>query len=392
MKLRFLTSVLFLAVVTPIALSQQPQPPLTKGQVMDLVKLGMSGADLAEKIKIAGIDFEPADDYLQALRNAGTQDVVIQALRAAGPKPLTREQVGKLVADGVPNQRAATLVKQRGIDFPADDEYLRALQQSGADETLIAAVREAGAAVRAAALAPSPGPVRENPKDGLKYVWIPPGTFMMGCSLHDTECYASEDPPHQVTITKGFWLGQTEVTVGAYKRFVRVTGRKMPHAPNFNSDWANDNMPVVDVAWNDARDYCTWAGGRLPTEAEWEYAARGGSTQARYGNLDEIAWYDGNSDDQPHAVAQKRANAYGLYDMLGNVWEWVNDWYDQNYFRSSPAQDPAGPVNGAMRTLRGGSWDFYPGDVRVSARFGDSPGNKDYTVLGFRCGGEVFAP
>jgi formylglycine-generating enzyme required for sulfatase activity len=116
-------------------------------------------------------------------------------------------------------------------------------------------------------LGPAPGTVKTNPKDGLKYVWIPPGTFTMGCSSGDTECANDEKPPHKVTITKGFWMGQTEVTVGAYKRFVRLTGRKMPPDPNAN--WADDRLPVVSTDWNEAKVYCAWAGGRLPTEAEW---------------------------------------------------------------------------------------------------------------------------
>jgi formylglycine-generating enzyme required for sulfatase activity len=235
------------------------------------------------------------------------------------------------------------------------------------------------------------GAVRENPKDGLKYVWIPGGTFMMGCSPGDNECDADEKPPHQVTITKGFWLGQTEVTVGAYKRFAKATGRPMPHAPDFNSGWATDGMPIVNVDWNDAHDYCTWVRARLPTEAEWEYAARGGSAVSRYGPLDEIAWYQNNSGQRTHDVAQKRPNGFGLYDVLGNVWEWVNDWYDKNYYQHSPSQDPTGPASRQDRVLRGGSWGVNPGNVRVSVRDWYYPGVRGSND-GFRCGGEVFAP
>ena len=109
------------------------------------------------------------------------------------------------------------------------------------------------------------------------------GTFMMGCSPGDSECDAGERPAHQVTITKGFWMGQTDVTVAAYKRFAAATGKQMPAEPNYsgrplNPGWSDDAMPIVDVTWYEAQAYCGWAGGRLPTEAEWEYAARAGST------------------------------------------------------------------------------------------------------------------
>ncbi len=263
-----------------------------------------------------------------------------------------------------------------------------------------------------------PGAVRENPKDGLKYVWIPPGTFMMGCSPGDSECQDDEKPAHRVTITKGFWLGQTEVTVGAYKRFARGTGRAMPEEPKFqnnalNPSWGNEQMPVVNVSWSDAVAYCRWAGGRLPTEAEWEYAARAGSTEAHYGSIDDVAWYADNSgrsridtkrifsEEQNnylerlaanwirmHEVAQKRANAWSLYDMLGNVWEWVNDWYDEGYYQNSPSQDPSGASSGKFRLLRGGSYDYPPERVRVSDRGRLVPGDTSH-IRGLRCGREA---
>jgi formylglycine-generating enzyme required for sulfatase activity len=371
----------FLALVVDRALPQQANPPLTKDQVVDLVKFGMDGAELAKRIKERGIDFEPSDDYFEALRKAGAQEPVLQALREVKPKPLTREQVGKLVAGGVPSERAAALVKQHGIDFQADEQYFDTLRLAGADDTVIAALRKASKEAR----------VRVDPKDGLKYVWIPPGTFIMGCSPGDNDCYNDEKPAHQVTITKGFWIGQTEVTVGAYKRFVQGRGRQMPDAPTFSSGWADENMPIVNVTWDDARDYCGWAGGRLPSEAEWEYAARGQTTDARYGNLDEVAWYGRNSSNQTHPVAQKRANGFGLFDVLGNVWEWVSDWYGENYYQNSPGQDPAGPVSGQLRVLRGGSRRDSTRALRVSFRNWGSPANRNDNN-GFRCAWEAVSP
>jgi formylglycine-generating enzyme required for sulfatase activity len=226
------------------------------------------------------------------------------------------------------------------------------------------------------AVAPSEE-VKVNPKDGLKYVHIPAGTFTMGCSPGDEECQADEKPAHKVTLTKGFWMGQTQVTVGAYKRFIAATGRKIHSAPSFNPNWSLENLPIVSVTWDEAHDYCAWAGGRLPTEAEWEYAARSGSTEAGYGSLADIA---SNSPygSLPRAVGQKRANGFGLFDVLGNVSEWVNDWYDDKYYQHSPSVDPPGPPGDGSRVLRGGPLTNTPWIVRVSYRDRKDPGGRDF--------------
>jgi formylglycine-generating enzyme required for sulfatase activity len=215
----------------------------------------------------------------------------------------------------------------------------------------------------------------------------------MGCSQGDTECADDEKPAHRVTISKGFLMGQTPVTVSAFRRYSRATARAMPTPPDFNAGWTNQEMPIVNVTWDGAVAFCGWAGGRLPTEAEWEYAARAGTTGSRYGLIDDVAWYASNRGNKTHDVAQKRPNAFYLYDMLGNEWEWVSDWYLGNYYAVSPERDPRGPETALLRVIRGGSWNDDPVGVRVSSRTGREPPSfyRD-SNLGLRCVREVASP
>jgi formylglycine-generating enzyme required for sulfatase activity len=224
------------------------------------------------------------------------------------------------------------------------------------------------------ASARQPGTTRVNPKDGLTYVWIPPGTFTMGCSWGDAECDDDEKPAHRVTITHGLWIGQTEVTQAAYQR---AMGTNPSH-------FQGTNLPVETISWNEAQTYCEAVGMRLPTEAEWEYAARAGSTGARYGDLDAIAWYAGNSGNKTHEAGQKQPNAWGLYDMLGNVWEWVAAWGAE--YAAGSQSDPRGPASGTHRVLRGGSWYYGPRLARASLRNRLVPEYRGYAD-GVRCAG-----
>ncbi len=201
-----------------------------------------------------------------------------------------------------------------------------------------------------------------NQLDGLKYVWIRAGTFTMGCSPGDSECFDNEKPPRAERIANGFWLGQTEVTQAAWKK---VTGRN-----SINYKGEGDQLPVESMTWAQAADYCSAVGGRLPTEKEWEYSARAGTTGARYGPLDAVAWYSGNSGGATHPVGLKPANAFGLYDMLGNVWEWTSDNYDAE-----------------SKVVRGGSWTIVTRGVRASSRDRGGPVVQG-GIIGFRCVGD----
>ena len=196
---------------------------------------------------------------------------------------------------------------------------------------------------------------RVNPKDGQKYVWIPPGAFTMGCSPEDTACKPDESPAHPVEIAAGFWLGQTEVTNAAYGRSVAAS---------------EANLPVVNLTWSEAKAYCGKVGGRLPTEAEWEYAARAGTAGPYYGSPSKIAWYGANSGGDRHPVAQLEPNAYGLYDMLGNASEWVLDRYYNHYDTAAPATgNVEEPLAGNATALaRGGFWESEAANIRVSRR------------------------
>jgi formylglycine-generating enzyme required for sulfatase activity len=261
---------------------------------------------------------------------------------------------------------------------------------------------------------------RVNTKDGQVYVWIRPGTFSMGCSQGDAGCHPEEKPAHTVTISSGFWIGQTVATVDAWKHYRNAVGAPaLPTADPYGrvdlNEAGGSDMPAVMMNWSQARAHCAWAGGQLPTEAQWEYAARAGDTRAHSGDLDETAWYGDNSGlhrintavllarygdgdgfdaalfenaNAPRRVRQKRPNAWGLYDLFGSVSQWLADWFGRTYYARSPDRDPPGPAAAEadfpQRVIRGNSWDGPPDDTRVSRR-GRIPPDDRYSAVGFRC-------
>jgi len=218
-----------------------------------------------------------------------------------------------------------------------------------------------------------------NPVDEKKYVWIAPGSFTMGCSPGDNECSDDEKPAHPVDIDKGFWLEQTEVTIGAYNIFAAKHALKLP---------AGDaTLPLTGLMWTKAKEYCAAIGGRLPTEAEWEFAARAGNYQAYNGMPSKVSWFAENSGDARHPVGGKLPNGFGLYDMLGNVREWVLDRYYKKYYLDSPATGPNVDqplASNATAVVRGAFWGSDAKSVRVSHRSEQETDVEDDTI-GFRC-------
>jgi len=262
---------------------------------------------------------------------------------------------------------------------------------------------------------------RMNPIDGQAYVWIAAGSFMLGCSPGDEDCLGEEQPAHRVTLTKGYWIGQTVVTVGAWRRYRLAGGLPaLPSTDSFgrsslNEAAGNEQMPAVLMDWQQASDFCRWAGGQLPTEAQWEFAARAGHSESRPGPLEALAWYADNSGrsridsaefigrnaagdayDQlllkngngPHPVRQKSANDWGLYDLFGSVSQWTADWFDRTYYEQQDGRDPRGPSFSdskfPQRVVRGNSWDGPPDDTRVSRR-GRVPPAERRSAVGLRC-------
>jgi len=230
-------------------------------------------------------------------------------------------------------------------------------------------------------------------------VFIPPGSFRMGSPTNELDRFSDEGPQTAVTLTKGFYMSKYLVTQDDYAAVAGSNPSFFTSAPN---------LPVEQVSWNDATNYCALrtqqeiATGRipagchyrLPTEAEWEYACRAWTSDRRlyygddpgYPNLGDYAWYSANSGNGTHPVGQKRPNAWGLYDMAGNVWVWCQDWYGTYSGRS--VTDPRGPDSGANRVIRGGGWSFDARFCRSAERGSSSPSFTS-SLVGFRV---VLAP
>jgi formylglycine-generating enzyme required for sulfatase activity len=264
-----------------------------------------------------------------------------------------------------------------------------------------AANSDAGKSPAAPAVRPAPPAGGQNQNQGVAPVigdamtnsasqevtWIPipAGFFMMGCSPGDTHCEANENPRHLVVLPD-FFMTAAKITQAQY---TEVVGANPSHFVAANGYPTCPSCPVETVTWSQAEAFCQAIGGRLPTEAEWEYTARANSPSVfSCGDdpvcLSAVAWDFENANAQIHAVAQKLPNQFDLYDMLGDAFEWTGDWYAADTYAALSILDPAGPASGEYRVARGGDWLTKAAALRVSARYAIAPAAASMT-LGFRC-------
>lgn len=282
-------------------------------------------------------------------------------------------------------------------------------------------------------------PTFARPSSVPEYRHVPAGVFEMGCVPSDSLCEPNEYPRHRVTLSRDYWLARTETTVGQFRNFVTVTGyRTLAERDNRGRFWrfdkaewdwvpglswkepfevgqtAPDDWPTVQIAWQDADAYCRWTGGRLPTEAEWERAARGGrdaiihvwgnetlpvvgginqvngpdkATALEFKSFPHFAGYDdGYARVAP--VARFPPNSYGLHDMAGNAYEWTADWIDDGPYPPDDPVDPKGRASGDIKAVRGAGWGYPPEQFRISYRA--IAGTDFWTAtFGFRCARDV---
>lgn len=247
-----------------------------------------------------------------------------------------------------------------------------------------------------------------SPRNGMTLVYVPPGEFLMGSADGDNDANDNEKPQHRVHLD-AFWMDRTEVTNAQYRQCVEAKACQSPSNTRSVADssyYGNgqyDTYPVIYVSWYAAQEYCQWVGGRLPTEAEWEKAARGTDGQKYPWGNQPVAghlldfcdrncpydWKDISADDgyagtAPVGNYPVGASPYGAWDMAGNVWEWVADRYSDRYYQSAPAQNPPGPDTGIYRVLKGGSWYGNARNARAADRLWKDAGYVNYNV-GFRC-------
>jgi formylglycine-generating enzyme required for sulfatase activity len=264
------------------------------------------------------------------------------------------------------------------------EEALDGANELGLNQEQLAVYQQLGAKL--------PGRRSSSLLDSLKpadapMALVPAGEFTMGSTMS-----GDEQPVHRVYLD-AFYMDKYHVTVGQYAKYLEATDMEAPPEWDIMNQPQHQKRPVVNVSWFDAATYCKWAGNRLPTEAEWEKAARG--TDGRlypwgneaptrlHANFGKKQWAN-HMALVPVGMFEMGKSPYGIYDMAGNAWEWVNDWYDHDYYKKSPAKNPQGPAKGKSKVVRGGNWLYIQEFLRSSFRFNAEPSGRQFGY-GFRC-------
>jgi formylglycine-generating enzyme required for sulfatase activity len=347
MLVRALTALLFCALLGPMHALLWAADPVVQNVHVEQRRDGSQLADIVYAVSDADGD---------------TLSIQVEVTADSGATWVPVTEVSGDVGEGVAPGSDRHIVWDLGAEFP---------QQSGS-----------GYQVRVLARGPlGPGYTREvTTPAGTTHelVGVPAGEFSMGSESGDSD----ESPVHTVNLA-GYYIDKYEVTNGQWNGYAAASGKSSKSEP--------DDHPVVSVSWNDARDYCAWAGLRLPTEAEWEKAARGtdGRTYPWGEGIDETrANYDRNvASTTPVGSYPSGVSPYGAHDMSGNVWEWVSDWYDNGYYATSPSGNPQGPGSGTYWVLRGGGWSGNATNLRAADRPNVAPSYAS-SDFGFRCAQE----
>ena len=358
MRLSFIITVLLLPLL-PISLwAQEGKRPLSLENIQYLLEERVSPVRVAALIDEHGVSFEVSDEILEQLGNDAPElkrAVRTIQLRA---RELALEEERRKFEEA--RRRAAAEAKRQGEESQKQEEEKRVAAQAGAKPSMVK---------------------------------IPAGEFWMGCNEKvDTQCFGNEKPGRTVYVD-AFQIDTTEVTVKAYRSCVEsgkcsVKGLTKYGSCNWDKSGRGDD-PINCVTWDQARTYCEAVDKRLPTQAEWEKAARGeeGLTYPWGNEWDKTkANTDEGGKGGTVAVASYASGVspYGVHDMSGNVWEWVQDWYAADYYQKEPDRNPTGPTDGEYRSGRGGSWRHSQRNARVANRFGFIPGNAN-DGIGFRC-------
>jgi iron(II)-dependent oxidoreductase len=374
-------------IISASAAFAQERRPLSADGIELLVREGASHGRIAQLIQQHGVDFEATAALRTRLKSAGAGAEVMEAVEKASAiyvKARAAAQPPKPTVE--PERRKLEEEKRKLRETLLKEEAKKKVEAERAKlEEENRKLREALKRAEAPKIAPAAPPPPETSRDGADMVSVPAGEFWMGSDDGDADNV--EKPRHRVYLNT-FRIDKFEVTNGLYRRFMESTGRTAPQFWN-DSKWNEPQQPVVGVSWDDANAYCRWAGKRLPTEAEWEKTARG--TDGR-----KYPW--GDQWDSSHANSgeskigktvvvgsySSSVSPYGAHDMAGNVWEWVADWFDADYYSRAPNRNPKGPDSGQSRVLRGGSWISSPESLRTSGRNLDNPA-EGFNDCGFRC-------